>query len=147
MKLNKIVILLLVISAPYSYTVYADLMDDAIKAIEESYSAILNAEQAGGNVTVVIIMLNQASDLAVKGGDNNLRDAITLANEAKSLALTIEQTSRTEQIYTYFKVIAFLIISIISMILIKKYFNIVYYSLWASIKGDWRIEKNNSQND
>ena len=141
MKLFKILILLWIISAPCSYTVYADLTEDSLKAIEESYIAIQNAEKVGGDVDVLIMMLNQASDLNVKGGEDNLRDAITLANEAKSLALSIEQASRTEQIYAYSRLLVFLIISFIAIIVIKKYGNRVYYSLWASIKGDWRIEK------
>ena len=140
MNLLKFLILFFVISAPSSIA-YADLTEDAIKAIEEGYLAILNAEQVGGNVKVGIIMLNQASELTAKGGEDNLTNAITLANGAKSLAFSIEQRSRTEQMFVYSGLLMFLIFSLIAMILIKKYGNRVYYSLWASIKGDWRIEK------
>jgi hypothetical protein len=141
MKLVKYLILLFIVLAPSSSIVCADLTDDALKAIEEGYLAILKAEQVGGNVKVEIIMLNQALDLAAKGGEDNLRDAITLAYDATSLARSIEQTSRTEQIYAYSGLLVFLIISFIAIIFIKKYGNRVYYSLWASIKGNWRIEK------
>lgn len=139
-NLLKFLTLLFILLVPSSYIAYADLTDDAFKAIEEGYLAILNAEKVGGNVKVGIIMLNQASDLIAKGGENNLKNAITLANGAKSLALSIEQNNRTEQIYAYSRLLVFLIISLVVMLLIKKYGNRVYYSLWASTRGDWRIE-------
>jgi hypothetical protein len=139
-NLLKFLTLLFILLVPSSYIAYADLTDDAFKVIEEGYLAILNAEKVGGNVKVGIIMLNQASDLIAKGGEDNLRNAITLANGAKSLALSIEQNNRTEQIYAYSRLLVFLIISLVVMLLIKKYGNRVYYSLWASTRGDWRIE-------
>jgi hypothetical protein len=139
-NLLKFLTLLFILLVPSSYIAYADLTDDAFKAIEEGYLAILNAEKVGGNVKVGIIMLNQASDLIAKGGEDNLRNAITLANGAKSLALSIEQNNRTEQIYAYSRLLVFLIISLVAILLIKKYGNRVYYSLWASTRGDWRIE-------
>jgi len=141
MKLLNFLILLFIISTSTITVVNADLTDDALKAIEDGYLSILSAEEAGGNVTVGVMTLNQAIDLISKGGEDNLRDAIALANEAKALGISTEQNSRTEQVYAYSRLLIFLIISFTAMILIRKYGNRVYYSLWASIKGDWRIEK------
>lgn len=141
MKMINVLILSLITSALFSSVVYADLTEDSFKEIEDGYVAIHNAEQAGGNVTVVIMMLNQALDIASRGNADNLIEAMTLAKEAKSLAILIEQTSKTEQIIVYFKLLVFLFICFMAMILIKKYGDLIYYSIWAKIRGNWRIEK------
>ena len=141
MKLLKYLILMCIFLSPCSYSVHATLADDTLRAIEESYLVIHQAEQAGGDVEVAIMMLDQASRLVAEGSENSLRDAIILANEAKSLALSIEQTSRTNIIYASSRLLVFLIISLLTMVFIRRYGNRVYFSLWASIKSYWRIEK------
>lgn len=141
MRQINFIIIFIVISTLYSPIVYANLADDTLELIEESYLAILEAEKVGGNITIPVMMLNQASELTSTGDENDLREAIMLANEAKALALSIEQVSRREQVYLYIRLFIFLTLSIIVIVLIRKYGNSVYYSLWATVKRNWRIER------
>jgi hypothetical protein len=141
---KRFLLLIFIILASSSPLVCSEMPEEAFTAIEESYIAILNAEKIGGNVTVLIIMLNQASELAVKGGEDDIREAITMANEVKDLALSIESSSRIRQIRSYSILVVFLTISILAMIFIKKYGDGVYFSLWASMKRNWRIKKYDS---
>ena len=141
---KKFLIFIFIILTSSSPIVRSEMPEEAFTAIEESYIAIRNAEKVGGNVTVLIIMLNQASELAIKGGEDDIRDAITIANEAKNLALSIESSSRTRQIRSYSILVVFLTVSILTMIFIMKYGDGVYFSLWASMKRNWRLKKHDS---
>ncbi len=141
MKLIRLMTLIFIIIFSSSSIINAELTDDAYIAIEKSYLVILNTERVGGDVSVEIMMLKHASNLILKGGENNLNEAIILANKAKMLAFSIEESHRIEKIYDYIKLVVFLTVSFLAIIFIKKYGNTVYYSMWALIKGDWRIKR------
>jgi hypothetical protein len=124
--------------------VNGDLVDDANSAIQDAYLAIRVTEEAGGNVAEAVTRLNEASHLASQGGEENLREAITLASLAKSLAQLIEQPTQIQLTNYYYQVGSILVVSIVALLFVRKYNDAIYYSIWASIRGKWRIEKNDS---
>lgn len=143
MKRLSLILLLVVLYASFPHAVRADLRGDADKAIEDAYVAILNTEKVGGNIDEALSRLNEASTLASIGGDENLNRAISLATLAQAYALNqvIEQSAGKNPSIDYYQLGLVSVVCLAALFYVWKYGDAVYFSLWARVRGRWRLDK------
>jgi|WetSurMetagenome_2_1015567.scaffolds.fasta_scaffold599224_2 hypothetical protein len=143
MKRLGLILLLVILCTSFSPAVHADLRSDTDKAIEDAYVAILNTEKVGGNIDEALLRLNEASALAAMGGDENLKRAISLATLAQAYALNqvIQQSAGKNPNFDYYQLGLVSVVCLAAFFYVWKYGDAVYYSLWAWVRGSWRLEK------
>ena len=130
--------MLLVSFAP---TVGAATVDDARADLAGAYVVVSRAETAGGNVTGLVLRLNEAARLIDSGGVDNVSKAGGIIGEVVSAAPLV-QSSGVERITN-----RYIVTGVVLVVLVAAGVAVWFrgsrwvWGAWLRARGGWRVER------
>ena len=131
--------------------VHAQASSQAQSQINQAYSAVLNAEQSGGNVTALVAKLNSAVSLMQQA------DALNATSPAKSQSLYSQASTLAQQVISSapavaaagrtatFDAQASLVVetAVLGALAVLAYLYVprIFWRYWYRTHRDWRVKK------
>jgi len=122
----------------------ANLTNEARTKLATAFEGVAEADAKGGNVTTLVVELNDALALLERGeanGDEGLiRDAISKAEEVTAEAPIIAKQGEEAAQARLVEALLVLGLVAISVMVIWRYGSRIFWKLWTRSKRDWRVE-------
>jgi hypothetical protein len=153
MKSSKQVIIILLLSACITlatvYPVQAQTIDSAQTAVHNAYKALLDASDAGGDVTELTAQLNHALDLIAQANNFVLSDpaesqmlasqAQDIANNVTANAPKVKQAGIAQNQTSTIILAGTIIAVIIAGVLVYIFGQKIMWKIWLKLRSNYRV--------